>query len=315
MRTLLLCLLLGAGPVFAADGAGTSSAVFLTLPADPVSAALGGISVPGRASPLAVLSDPAALSGVTQRSAEFSHAFWLEDISYNTLAAAAPYRGGTAAFGLRYLRYGAVEALDNTGAAAGSFSPRDASFSAGWGTRDGDWSAGAAVKYVNSRIAASADAFSADGALGYSSGRFSAGAALQNLGGELKFGRESYPLPMLLRVGGSYLTVPGLRALLEGVVPRSGPGWLAAGAEYPVSLKGTSVALRCGYSSRYIDTGGFNGLTAGLGLASGDLTFDYAFTAAGELGTAHQFGIGLRWGGGDGGDDAEKPGMLLSIPG
>jgi len=315
-RCLLAAALLGAcPPAFAGDGAGTSSAMFLTLPHDPVGAALGGVTSVGRASPFSVLGNPAGLADAPGRSAEFSHSFWLDGVSYNTLAAAGPYGGGVAAFGLRYLRYGEIDALDNSGASAGSYSPRDASFSAGWGVRNGRWTAGGAVKYVSSRIDASADAFAADGGLGYSAGDYSGGISLENLGGKLKFGREEYPLPLQFKAGASRRLASGARLLLEGVLPRSGPGWLCAGGEYPLSLRGMAFALRGGYSGRYGRTGGLNGLTLGMGISSGDLTFDYALTEAGELGAAHQFGLGLRWGGPSSVSDAEKPGMMLFIPG
>lgn len=314
--TLAAAVLLQAGrPALAADGAGTASGMFLTLPHDPVSAALGGISSVGRPSPLSVLGNPAGLAGVASRSAEFSHSFWLDGISYNTLAAAGPYRGGNAAFGLRYLRYGEIDALDNAGGDAGTYSPRDMALSAGWGTSDGDWSAGTSVKYVSSRIDAAADAFAVDGGLGYSAGRVKGGVSLENLGGKLKFGREAYPLPLLFKAGGSYRLDPGALLLLEGVVPRSGPGWLAAGAEYPVAIQGMKLALRGGYSGRYLRTGGLNGLTLGLGVSFGEFSFNYALTEAGELGAAHQFGLGFRWGGAGDDSDPEKPGMMMFIPG
>ena len=37
-------------------------------------------------------------------------------------------------------------------------------------------------------------------------------------------------------------------------------------------------------------------VTGGLGLVFKDFTFDYAFSAIGELGFTHHFGIALRWG-------------------
>lgn len=316
LRCLFAAVLLGAcPPASAGEGAGTSSAMFLTLPHDPAIAALGGVSSVGRASALSLLGNPAGLADAPARSAQFSHAFWLDGISYNTLAAAGPYYGGVAAFGLRYLRYGEIDALDNAGADAGTYSPRDAAVSVGWGARAGRWTAGGAVKYVSSRIDASADAFAVDSGLGYSAGDYSGGISLENLGGKLKFGREEYPLPLQFKAGASRRLPCGALLLLEGVLPRSGPGWLAAGGEYPLRLRGIGLALRGGYSGRYGRTGGLNGLTLGLGLTSGDLTFDYALTEAGELGAAHQFGLGLRWGGGSAGEESERPGMMLAIPG
>lgn len=316
MKLLLpvLALVLSCRPAAAGDVAGTASGVFLTLPADPASASLGGIVSAGEATPYGVLSNPALLAGVKERDARFSHSFWLDGISYNSLAAAGPYAGGTAAVGLRYLRYGAIDALDNTGADAGSYSPRDLALSAGWGTGYLGWTAGAALKYVSCRVDSSADTFSADAGVGYAAGRFSGGLTAENIGGRLKFGREAYALPLQFRLGGAYRTPSGTLLLAEGVAPGSGPGWAAAGADYPLALPGVALRLRAGLTTRYIDAGGFNGLTAGLGVLLGSFRFDYALTEAGELGASHQFGFGLRWGGPAAGDEDDGPGMGLLLP-
>jgi hypothetical protein len=317
LRRLLLAAAawLSAAGAFAGEGAGTASGVFLTLPADAVTAALGGAAAAAQPSPAAVFGNPAGLGGVESVGVEFSHALWLEGISYNTLAAAVPAVGGTAALGLRYLSYGGIDALDNTGATAGSMSPRDMAASAAWaGELGGGWAAGAGGKYVDSRIAASASTFALDAGLRYSAGRLAAGVSVENLGGELKFGRESYPLPLLFRLGGSYEAPSGLRLLLDGDIPGAGPGWVSSGLEYPYVIHGARLALRGGYSTRYIAAGGLNGLSAGVGVKVRDFEFNYAFTAVGDLGVAHQFGIGLRWGGAAAGEKAEGPTMFMFAP-
>lgn len=314
MRRIFLILLFFPAAALWAEGPGTSSAVFLTVPADPAAAALGGIEAVSKPSSLSVLYNPATLSGVTTPAAAFSHSIWLGDTSYNALAAARPYRGGTAAIGLRYLRYGAIASLDNAGNEEGSYSPHEEALSAGWGTKTGHWSAGMALKYINSKISSSADALAIDAAIGYASGDLSAGLTAGNIGERLRFIKESYPLPTHFRLAGAYRTAPDLTILAEGAILNSGRGWVAAGAEYPFRINGVSLALRCGYSGRYVNTGGFNGLTAGFGLSITDFTFDYALTEAGELGNSHQFAASLRWGK-DSEGNKERAAILMAIPG
>jgi len=317
LRRLMLAAAawLSAVGAFAGEGAGTSSGVFLTLPADAVTAALGGAAAAAQPAPSAVLGNPAGLAGVESIGVEFSHALWLEGISYNTLAAAVPAAGGTAALGLRYLSYGGIDALDNTGAAAGSVSPRDMAVSVAWaGELGGGWAAGAGGKYVDSRIAASASTFALDAGVRYAAGRLAAGVSVENLGGELKFGREAYPLPRVLKLGGAYSAPSGLRLLADGNISGAGSGWVSAGAEYPYVLNSAQLVLRGGYNTRYMAAGGLNGLSAGVGVKVRDFEFNYAFTAVGDLGVAHQFGIGLRWGGTAAGEKAEGSAMFMFAP-
>lgn len=283
-----------------AGGEGTSSGVFLTLPADPVTASLGGLGgVPGPV-PSALHNNPAGLAGITQLSGELAHAAWLEGISYNVFTAAIPLRqGGVAAVGVRYLSYGGIDALDNTGAPAGDISPRDMALSAGW-AKDlgGGWSAGAAGKYVNSRLTTTASAFALDGGLQYKAKKLSLGAAFENLGGKLKYNSEAYPLPFTLKAGGAYQAAPGWTLFAGGDIPRSGAVRAGAAAQRVFQFSGNiELAARAGYTSRYLRTGGVNGFSAGLGLALKDFTFNYALSSMGELGLTHTFGVGLRWGG------------------
>lgn len=315
LTVLAMGLLLAAGTGHAGDGSGTVSAVFLTLPPDAVTAALGGTSAAARPLPAAVFGNPAGLAGVKTAAAEFSHSLWLGDISYNTLGAAAPCLGGTAAIGLRYLRYGGIDALDNTGAAADSISPRDMAFSAAWAAElGGGWSAGAGGKYVDSRIAASASAFALDAGLRFSRGRITAGASVENLGGTLKFNKEAFRLPTLFKAGTAFQAGSMLQLFFDVSMPRSGAGWLSAGAQYPLTFKKTALNLRGGYTSRYSETGGFNGWSSGVGLIFKDFLFDYAFMAGGDLGAAHQFGLGMRWGAAEGAKDNAGAGMVMMIP-
>jgi hypothetical protein len=307
-------VLFAGGSSFAA-GEGTSSGVFLTLPADPVTAAFGGMGAAAGAGPSALHNNPAALAGVKELSGELSHSSWLEGINYSVVSAAMPLRaGGVAAFGIRYLGYGEINALDSTGAPAGGITPRDLAVSAGWARELGDgWSAGAVGKYIDSRIVVSASAFALDGGLQYKAGKLTLGAAFENLGGKLKYNKAAYPLPFTFKAGGAYAPGPGWKFLAGGELPRSGSPRLGAGVQRAFRLSGgIELSARGGYTTRYARTGGLNGISGGAGVAVKDFAFDYAVSSMGELGLTHHFGIGLRWGGADAADE-EAEGASMGV--
>jgi len=287
------------GGVAFAGGEGTSSGVFLTLPSGPVAAALAGSGATA-GGPSALYDNPAGLTNVDRVSNELSHAAWLEGLNYDVFSAAVPFGSfDTVAIGVRYMGYGSIDASDNTGFDAGHIAPRDMVVSAGYARAFADgWSAGLAGKYIESRITVSAFALALDGGLQYRQGGLVLGAALTNLGGKLKYVREAYPLPLTLNTGASYRLTPAWTVFAEGDSPRSGLARVGGGAErYFRSGGELEFVGRLGYSSRYSQTGGVNGLSGGIGLVFKSFKFDYAFSTLGELGFTHHFGVGLRWGG------------------
>ncbi len=302
MRTLYailaLCLALGQGASLRAADNGTTSGTFLRLPA---SAAGTGMAEAGSAvvagSP-AIFANPAGLSSVKGGFASFSHAAWADSLSFNTLSAAArtPW-GGVAGLGLRYLSYGDIASVDNTGAAAGSLSPRDMALEAGWADDFGHGlSAGFSVKHISSRIKRSASAYAADFGLTQRAGRVVLGAAVQNLGTGLKFGDTAYPLPLNIKAG---LGVPAGRDLLyvfDLNITRGASPWLALGGKYTYFLHDElALVLRGGYNTASVDTGGINGFALGFGVSLPDFAFDYALRTMGELGPTHHLGVSFKW--------------------
>ncbi len=300
-RTLLLLLaaLLAPGPAaFAVSDNGTTAGAFLRLPASAAYAGMGDAGVAVSAGSPAIFINPAGLASVRGGFASFSHAAWLDSLTFNSVSAAVdtPY-GGVVGVGVRYLSYGKMDAFDNTGAAAGSISPRDLAAEAGWGAElDDGLSAGFSVRYISSRIKRSASACAADAGVIARAGRAYFGAALQNAGTGLKFGDEEYPLPMTLKLGAG---LPYGRALLGAVdlnIVRGSNPWLALGGKYTVMVrKSAALILRAGYNTASGDTGGVNGLAFGLSLSLPDTVFDYSLRTMGELGPTHHLGISFRW--------------------
>ncbi len=291
-------LLAAGGAAQAASGNGTVSGAFLRLPASASGAGMGEAGVAVTAGSQAIFVNPAGLAAVKGGYASFSHAAWADSLAFNALSAAynTPY-GGVAGIGFRSLSYGKLDAVDNTGAPAGSLAPRDLAAEAGWAADLGEGlAAGFSLKYINSRIKRSATAFAADAGVTKRVGRTFFGAALQNAGSGLKFGDESYPLPMNLKLG---VGVPYGNSLLGAFdlnLTRGSNPWVAVGGKYTTLLRrGAALVLRAGYNTASGDAGGLNGFALGFGISLPDLAFDYALRTMGELGPTHHLGVSFKW--------------------
>lgn len=296
---LILAACLASGrSALAASGDGTVSGAFLRLPPSAAAAGMGEAGVAVMAGSQAIFVNPAGLATVKGGFASFSHAAWADSLTFDVLSAAVltPY-GGVAGIGLRSLSYGKLDAADNTGAPAGSISPRDLAAEAGWASDlGGGLAAGFSLRYINSRIKRSASAFAADAGVTRRVGRTFFGAALQNAGTGLKFGDETCPLPLNLKLG---VGVPYGRSLLGAFdlnVTRGSSPWVAVGGKYTSLLRdGLALVLRAGYNTSSTDTGGINGFALGFGVSMRDLAFDYSLRTMGELGPTHHLGVSYRW--------------------
>ncbi|MDD5657096.1 MAG: PorV/PorQ family protein [Elusimicrobia bacterium] len=171
--------------------------------------------------------------------------------------------------------------------------------------------AGASVKVFRSRLAeeAQASGYAADvGALWKSPLKgLDLGAALQNLGPDVKFEEEADPLPLTLRFGAAYtFDLSGLAWFKDGgfgfsrflvsadaVKIRRTPDLLpAAGMEMGMDLgDGGSGSLRAGYMfSRSAAA-----FTVGAGLRQGRWSLDYGLGAMKQLTNEHHVSLGVRF--------------------
>lgn len=292
------CLAFSLAGAAMAEGNGTASGLFLRMPPSAPFAGMGEAGSAVAAGSQAIFINPAGLAGIKGGYASFSHSAWADSLTYNVVSAALRTSGGgVAGVGLRYLSYGNMEALDNTGAPAGSLAPRDMAVDAAWAMElDGGRSAGVSVKYIDSRIKRSASAFAFDAGLIQRAGNGFVGAAVQNAGSGLQYGGEEYPLPLNLKLGAGLPVGGDLLAVFDLNIPRGARPWLAAGAKYVYYLNGgLALALRAGYNTAAADTGGVNGLAAGFGLFSRGAAFDYSVKSLGELGLTHHFGLSFKW--------------------
>ena len=300
LRRLMLAAAawLSAVGAFAGEGAGTSSGVFLTLPADAVTAALGGAAAAAQPAPSAVLGNPAGLAG-SETAFSFSHALLVEDISYDVLGAAVPLgEAGVIGAGAQYLKYGTFDSLYNNGDPAGALSPKDSAFALGWGMPlNDDIMAGAAFKYIDSRISGSAATSSMDLGFLINGEEVAVGFTAQNMGKGLKFNKESSPLPVNIKLGVYIPYWESWKLAADFNFPKDGAAWVGVGAEYAFIVKDTWTLFgRAGYNTAANDTDGINGVSAGFGLSRKTLAFDYAFRTMGILGSTHHLGLSYRLG-------------------
>lgn len=174
---------------------------------------------------------------------------------------------------------------------------------------------GVTGKFIRETIANySASAFALDlGALyRFESWPISVGLNLANFGTPIRYIDQSYPLPMIVRVGAAYgLTKEFPHAVVLQFDKPYGEGLAARlGFEYrgfgPIALRAgyrtysgmqRSAALGNSLGSSASSLADFYGMTMGAGLrtAYGDL--DYALVPSGELGTAHRISYSFNFGG------------------
>lgn len=326
MRRLLIAVLL-VGPAlpaaagFGSDSAGTSAGRFLALGADARAAAMGGAVAAAADDATALYWNPADLAGLHYRHATFTHVAGYQSTYHDFLAYAQPIevrRGtgrerdllpdqlGTVGASVQYFNAGRIPEVDNAGTSTGgSFTPQDLAATVGWGAELArGFDAGVSVKYVSSKIEASAATGAADlGArwrtrIPGTEFDYALSASVRNLGGQLKFAYASDPLPMAVVVGQSLRPTRSLTLDADLTAPRDGSAYASLGIEWRAPMtEGLTAALRAGYDGRVKtgDVGGAAGLCLGGGVGFRRLSFDYAWTPVGELGDAQRLSLSYRF--------------------
>lgn len=288
----------------AAPAAGQESAAFLRLGGGARPLALGGQGTTLAPASDSLFYNPAGLARLGRPELGATHALFLGD-SYDALSLAAPLGPassgrGVLGLGVSRMGYRAMEARDESRRAGGEFSASDAMVSLGYAyPLPGGLSAGLAVKRVESRIAeASAGATAFDAGLGWDVGgpwAVRLGGAARNMGEDLRYSRQAYPLPLAFAAGLSMEPVPGLLVAGEASRrPRGNQTGFALGTEYRLH---PLFAVRAGY---LLDRGPGSaawprGGSAGFGLRWTRLSLDYALAPFGGLGSVQVFSLSARY--------------------
>lgn len=321
MRRLLLAvsILALAATAHARPGPGSTAANFLKLGVGPRAVAMGEAFTGLADDANSVFYNPAGLGTVKRQEVQLMHNDYYEGITQEWGAYAYPTAHfGTIGAGFNLLKIKPFDAFDELDQRTGQIDASDmaALLSYARGVGEGHrLSIGMTGKYIKSRLAgfsASAVAFDA-GALylygheGSFETRYRFGASIRNLGNDLKFIEEGFPLPQSLHLGASRdapmphpMEDMRLILLVETVIPRDGLPYPSAGVEFRIVRE---LALRAGYRGNQ-ETG--LGVSAGIGFTSlnkgftkawfPEISLDYTFVDYGKLDQAHRVGFTVRFG-------------------
>lgn len=322
MRPVLLAGLILAAPLReAAAGSGyegTSAAEFLKLGADARGVAMGEAMAAVADDANAVYWNPAGLAAAARRHLSLTHSILFQSVFYDFLSYAHPVRPlvptrrreirpsglGTLAAAVLYLNAGELQEFDRFGTkTGGAFTPQDFAFIGGWGGALTDsLDLGVALKYIDSRIKATARTGAVDAGARYRAnlGPFPLTLAVnaRNYGGRLKYREQADPLPASLRVAAAVRPASFWVVATEWVFPRDNDAYASFGSEMAVPLDlDLSVVLRGGWSGRTssADLEGMAGVSFGAGLGMNAMRVDYAWVPFGLLGNTHRFTLGYRF--------------------
>lgn len=287
---------LGAG--YLEPSAGTTGAEFLTIGAGARAAGMGEAHCAKVDDASAMFWNPAGLTRLQKGSAVFMHARMIEAVSYDYAAIARPVGlAGAIGMSAQYLWMDRLEALDNAGNKVSDYSPNDMAITVAGAHKFAGVPMGVGLKYIRSTIMESASTLAVDVGMMKEYRDVSFGAAIQNLGGQLKYRNEGSSLPLNLKAGVSAFLGKNWSVAFDANLRRHNRPWAALGAEYEQILgDGLAGALRFGANTRTLESGLGAVFTAGAGMRVGGLDADYAFVPYGGMRNTHRLSLTLRFG-------------------
>lgn len=300
-RTLFFFLALFlVGRINAASPA-TSGFQFLKMQVGARAAAMGGAFLAISGDVNSLFYNPAGIASLTARSASFSYQDDLLDFNSGFVGYVQPNVGpGTIGVSVLYRDYGNFDRTDVSGQELGSFGANSIALAGSYGLSPmNNVLVGGSLKYIRGSIDAySADAVAVDiGAvyripeqqLAFAVGLFNAGMPLSAFIG------EKNNLPMQFRAGLSK-TLAHLPLLigLNFYKYNDEPWYVALGGEFTIT---PNLFLRLGYDSYGRDLGvdsskdTLAGAALGAGFLWQTISFDYAYSSLGALGSLNRFTI------------------------
>jgi hypothetical protein len=312
MRSAAVCavlLALASTPAMAASA--SNGAAVLRLPLSARAAALGGAlaAVGGGLDSLGV--NPAGASAAKRPEMLTTFFTGAADDSFGFLGYEHPLKAGTPLLGFAYYEAGSVDVADLNGSRRTVAAERDYVGMAGWAMPlGGGVSVGALGKAYKFTLgqSASASGFAGDAGARWETplNGFSLGAAVQNLGPDVKYEAAGDPLPLTARAGAAWslemhpqledrASFSGMTLTLtaDAVRVRDEATTGAAGGEFSLSFgPQASVGVRLGNQFNSASDGG---LSFGVGVREGPFNGDYALTSRGALGNVQTFSLGVRF--------------------
>ena len=331
-KYLLLCLLCST-MLIAQTKVGSTAAPFLNIAIGPRAISMGGAFVATANDVTALYWNPAGAARTSSNEVMFSHTRWFADITYNWVGSMITLGDlGTAGLSLTFVDYGEIEVTTiNEQEGTGEYYPAsDLALGLSYGYNLTDrFSLGMNLKYINQSIwNSSASGFAIDVGTLFTSDIYGLriGASISNFGTEMKidgkdlyilhdindgikgnndqvlakWNTDSYPLPLIFRVGLAkdfmLNDMNRLTVAVDATHPNDNAESVNLGAEYSFN---ENVMLRAGYKSLLLDNSE-EGLTLGLGLKHEFSTnfivnVNYAYQEFGILDMTQHFSVGVRF--------------------
>ncbi len=290
--------------------AASTGASFLKIDVGARAAGMGSAYVAAEGDVSVLHWNPAGLARLREAQLSATHAEWISDLRHDFVGAAFPTASGAVALSAGYLSQSDLERRDASGARAGAFEAYDGvaalSLSRAVSPRAG---VGLSLKYVEQKIdTEKASGIALDGGVRWAPFRSLAlGAAVRNLGSDMRFLREDYRLPLSVSAGLSLswgvltLSAEARREVYEkktlagAGVEYVALGGLALRAGYHSLLAGGAGLARDGFGAGDPSSDRLSGLGMGVGLRLFGQRMDYAFTPYGDLGAAQRLSLTFRF--------------------
>ncbi len=271
---------------------GTRAGQVLKIAGGAAGPAMGGAYTAAGNDISGIHFNPAAAAGIEGFQFEVMRLEWFGDTALNHAVFGMDIGPGSAGVSYTGISIGTMERrLDDTIQHEGTFKAGDSVGSLFYGTGRGPFKAGAAIKYLHSKIDyESASAFAFDiGATAYS-GSIRGGLSIRNLGTSMKFIQEKEKLPFSVSAGFCYDFLENFYGTGDINFPSDGETNAAFGAEYTLSAGSVNIPVRAGIRSgkgkKLIEAS-----SAGAGLSHKNYTFDFAWVPYGDIGDTFRFSL------------------------
>lgn len=287
--------------------AGETGAAFLKMDVGARSAGMGSAFTAVADDASAIYWNPAGTSGIRKPQVFLMHSERFSGMNHEVASYIHPTRRGAVGAGISYLSQGTFEGRSEDRKPTGDFSASDIAGFFTFSRAIRGAGLGMNLKIIQQSIEseqARGFAFDIGGRYSQAGSPFFFGAAIQNIGPQMKFLDQRYNLPLTLAGGAGYRAWDKLTLavdLKQGVY--GGSTSVSFGAEFWAL---GSLALRTGYFSPIgsRSTGGSSSggstdfqnsnvtrLGAGIGLKLFGYQIDYALVPFGELGNVHQVSL------------------------
>ncbi|MFC1566431.1 PorV/PorQ family protein [bacterium] len=290
--------------LFAANNkVGTTGAQFLKIGIGSKPIAMGSAYTALADDIHAVYWNPGGIALFKTKQIMAQHIIWFEEINYEYLALAYPSeKFGTFAISASYLNSGEIEKRSgDTDEPDGTFDATDMALAITYGFKlNKAFGFGLNIKYIKCTIDNyDAETFAADAGFLYKPKNrpLSLGAAIQNIGSEIKYIDEGDPLPLNIKVGAGYkaLSNKALTLSLDVNYPNDNDVNAGFGTEYNLKImRDFFMPLRIGYKTLN-DFDLIDGLSAGVGFMFKEYSLDIAWVPYGELGDTYRISLWIKF--------------------